>query len=166
MYTMAGRAHWPPVGRAYRPLGLPFRTCSPLKTALFPHFSYKVLGVLPRLVWSQRSCSASLFSQLWEYLRASRKWESINLGLSGSVGIKGHAVAEAVAEASKGVARALLYIVRASPSFLIYPSFKTFYYTFYQVSPGAALERIAWDVALTVLRVSLLQVQPPMTLKR
>ena len=84
-----------------------------------------------------------MFSQLWEYLRVSRKWESINLGLSGSVGIKGHAVAEAVAEAPKGVARALLYIVRASPSFLIYPSFKTFYYTFYQVSPGAALERIA-----------------------
>ena len=105
---------------------------SPLKTALFPHFSYKVLGVLPRLVWSQRSCSASLFSQLWEYLRASRKWESISLGLSGSVGIKGHAVAEAVAEAPKGVARALLYIVRASPSFLLHSSFKTFYHTFHQ----------------------------------
>ena len=58
---------------------------SPLKTALFPHFSYKVLGVLPRLVWS---CNASLFSQLWEYLRASRKWEPISLGLSESVGIK------------------------------------------------------------------------------
>ena len=47
------------------------------------------------------------------------------------VGIKGHAVAEAVAEAPKGVARALLYIVRASPSFLLHPSFKTFYHTFY-----------------------------------
>ena len=50
----------------------------------------------------------------------------------GRVGIKGHAVAEAVAEAPKGVARALLYIVRASPSFLLHPSFKTFYHTFHQ----------------------------------
>ena len=33
-----------------------------------------------------------------------------------SVGIKGHAVADAVAEAPTGVARALLYIVRGSPS--------------------------------------------------
>ena len=63
--------------------------------ALFPHFSYKVLGVLPRRVWSQRSCSALLFSQLWEDLRAFRKWESISLRLSGSVGIQNHAVAEA-----------------------------------------------------------------------
>ena len=39
--------------------------------------------------------------------------------------------AEAVAEELKGVARALLYIVRASPSFFIHPSFKTFYHTFY-----------------------------------
>ena len=34
------------------------------------------------------------------------------------VGIKGHAVAEVVAEAPKRVARALLYIVRASPFLL------------------------------------------------
>ena len=47
------------------------------------------------------------------------------------VGIKGHAVAEAVAEAPKGVARALLYIVRASPSFLLHPSYKSFYHTVY-----------------------------------
>ena len=53
-----------------------------------------------------------------------------HMGLT--VGIKGHAVAEAVAEAPKGVARALLYIVRASPSFLLHPSFKTFYHTFHQ----------------------------------
>ena len=78
---------------------------SPSKIALFPHFSYKVLGVLPRLVWSQRSCRASLLSQLWEDLRSFRKWESISLCLSGSVGIQGHAVAEA----PTGVARALLY---------------------------------------------------------
>ena len=88
---------------------------SPSKIALFPHFSYKVLGALPRLVWSQRSCRALLFSQLWEDLRAFRKWESISLRLSGSVGIEGHAVAEA----PTGVARALLYIVRGSPSFLL-----------------------------------------------
>ncbi len=103
---------------------------SPLKTVLFPQFSYKVLGGLPRLVWSQRSCSVSLFSQLWEHFRASTKWESISLGLSGSVGIKGHAMAEAVAEAPNGVARALLYIVGASPSFLLHPSYKLFYHTF------------------------------------
>ena len=36
----------------------------PLKTALFPHFSHWVLRVLPRLVWSQKSCNVSLFSQL------------------------------------------------------------------------------------------------------
>ena len=35
------------------------------------------------------------------------------------VRIKGHAVADAVAEAPKGVARALLYIVRPFPSFLL-----------------------------------------------
>ena len=73
-----------------------------------PIFSHWVLGVLPRQVWRQRSCSVSLFSQLWEYLRASRKWESIGLGLSGSVGMKGHVVAETVAEA---------------PAFLLHPSF-------------------------------------------
>ena len=49
------------------------------------------------------------------------------------VGIKGHAVADAVAEAPKGVARALLYIVRASPSFLLHPSYKSFYHTFHHV---------------------------------
>ena len=38
------------------------------------------------------------------------------------VGIKGHAMAGAVAEVPKGVARALLYIVRASPSFFIHHS--------------------------------------------
>ena len=43
-------------------------------------------------------------------------------------GIQGHAVAEA----PTGVARALLYIVRASPSFLLHPSYKTFYHTFHQ----------------------------------
>ena len=47
-----------------------------------------------------------------------------------TVGIKGHAEADAeadaVAEAPTGVARALLYIVRGSPSFLLHPSFKTF----------------------------------------
>ena len=115
---------------------------SPLKTALFPHFSHCVLGVLPRLVWSQKSCNVSLFSQLWEYLRATRKWESISLGLSGSVGIKGHAVAEAVAEAPKGVARALLYIVRGSPSFLLHPSYKTFYHTFHHSSRSTPVEAL------------------------
>ena len=79
---------------------------SPSKIALFPQFSYKVLGVLPRLVWSQRSCGASLLSQLWEDLRSFRKWECISLRLSGSVGIQAHAVAEA----PTGVARALLYV--------------------------------------------------------
>ena len=47
--------------------------------------------------------------------------------LVGPVGIKGHAVAEAVAEAPKGVARALLCF------FLLHPSFKTFYHTFHYV---------------------------------
>ena len=51
------------------------------------------------------------------------------------VGIKGHAVAEAVAEAPKGVARALLYIVRASPSFLHNPPSKTSYHTFHHSEP-------------------------------
>ena len=32
-----------------------------------------------------------------------------------------------------GVARALLYIVRASPSFLLHPSYQSFYRTFHQV---------------------------------
>ena len=49
------------------------------------------------------------------------------------VGIKGHAVAEAVAEAPKSVARAFLYIVRAFPSFLLHPLYKTFYHIFHQV---------------------------------
>ena len=55
-----------------------------------------------------------------------------------SVGIPGHAVAEA----PTGVARALLYIVRGSPSFLLsflinHQSYKLFYHTFHQVmSPG------------------------------
>ena len=48
-----------------------------------------------------------------------------------SVGIKGHAVADAVAEAPKGVARALLYIL----SLLLHPSFKTFYHTFHHAAP-------------------------------
>ncbi len=39
----------------------------------------------------------------------------------------------AVAEAPTGVARGLLYIVRGSPSFPLYRSFKTFYHTFHQV---------------------------------
>ena len=51
------------------------------------------------------------------------------------VGIQDHAVAgiqgHAVAEAPTGVARALLYIVRASPSFLLHPSYKSFYHTFH-----------------------------------
>ena len=47
------------------------------------------------------------------------------------VGIKGHAVAEA----PKDVARALLYIVRASPSFLHNPPSKTSYYTFHHSEP-------------------------------
>lgn len=65
-----------------------------------------VLRVLLRLVWSQKSGSA-WFSLLWKYLRAFRKWESISLGLSGSVEIQGHAVAKA----STGVARALLSLL-------------------------------------------------------
>ena len=54
------------------------------------------------------------------------------------VGTQGHAVAEA----PTGVARALLYIVRGSPSFLLsflihHQSYKLFYHTFHQVmSPG------------------------------
>ena len=74
-----------------------------------------------------------LFSQLWEHLRAFRKWESISLGLSGSVGTQDHAVAgiqdhavagiqgHAVAEAPTGVARALLYIL-SSLSIIEVPS--------------------------------------------
>ena len=48
------------------------------------------------------------------------------------VGIQDHAVAEA----PTGVARALLYIVRASPSFLLHPSYKTFYHTFHHTCSG------------------------------
>ncbi len=77
-----------------------------LKTALFPHFSHRVFGVLPRLVWGQRSCSAS-FIMLLDHLRAFGKWESISLSLSGSVGIQDHAVAgiqgHAVAETPTGM---------------------------------------------------------------
>ena len=43
--------------------------------------------------------------------------------------LKGHAVAET----PTAVARALLYIVRASPSFLLHPSYQSFYHTFHQV---------------------------------
>ena len=43
--------------------------------------------------------------------------------------LSGHAVAETPTV----VDRALLYIVRASPSFLLHPSYKTFYHTFHQV---------------------------------
>ena len=43
-----------------------------------------------------------------------------------NVGIKGYAVVEAVAEAPKGVARALLY----SQGFLLHLSFKTFYHRY------------------------------------
>ena len=88
------------------------------------------------------------FSQLWEYLRAFRKWVSISLGLSGSVGIQDHAVAgiqgHAVAEAPTGVARALLYIVRASPSFLLHPLYKSFYHTFHHLQ-----QVISWEDDIT-----------------
>ena len=50
-------------------------------------------------------------------------------------------MAEAVAEAPKGVARALLYIVRASPSFLLHPSYKSFYHTFLQDQCGCGTGR-------------------------
>ena len=102
----------------------------------FLFFPHRVLGVLLRLVWGQRYCRTSLFLQVWEDLRAFRKWESISLRLSGSVGIQGHAVAEA----PTGVARALLYIVRGSPSFLLsflihHQSYKLFYHTFHHYYP-------------------------------
>ena len=101
----------------------------------FLFFPHRVLGVLLRLVWGQRYCRTSLFLQVWEDLRAFRKWESISLCLSGSVGIQGHAVAEA----PTGVARALLYIVRGSPSFLLsflihHQSYKLFYHTFHHIA--------------------------------
>ena len=55
--------------------------------------------------------------------------------LAERVGIQDHAVAgiqgHAVAETPTGVARALLYIVRAS-SFLLHPLYKSFYHTFHQ----------------------------------
>ena len=57
------------------------------------------------------------------------------------VGIKGHAVAEAVAEAPKGVAHALLYIF--TPSFLLHPSYKSFYHTFHQKAHGWFLRWLA-----------------------
>ena len=56
-----------------------------------------------------------------------------------TVGIQDHAMAgiqgHAVTEAPTGVARPLLYmyIVRASPSFLFHPLYKSFYHTFHQV---------------------------------
>ena len=65
------------------------------------------------------------------------------------VGIKGHAVAEAVAEAPKGVARALLYIVRASPSFLLHPSYKSFYHTLYQ-SPLLTLVGVYSNISMHI----------------
>lgn len=93
---------------------LVFVFISPLKAALFLHFSNWVLGGLPRLGWSQKSCSVSLFLQLLEYLRTSRKWKSISLGLSGSVKIEGHAMAKVLAEAPTGMARVLLYCCTSS----------------------------------------------------
>ena len=45
-------------------------------------------------------------------------------------------MADAVAEAPTGVARALLYIVKGSPSFLLYSSYKSFYHTFHQFGFG------------------------------
>ena len=94
-------------------------------------FVFAVVGV-SQSIQEVRGAAVHLFSQLWEYLRASRSWKSISLGLSGSVGIKGRAVAETVAEAPKGISRALLYIVRAPPSFLHHLSLKKFYHTFHQ----------------------------------
>ena len=55
-------------------------------------------------------------------------WESISLRPSGSVEIQGHAVAEA----PTGMARALLYIARGSPPFLLHQSYKSFYHIFRQ----------------------------------
>lgn len=60
---------------------------SQLTTALFPYFSYRVLGILLRLVGVREAAALVWFSLLWEYFRAFRKWESTSLGLSGSVGI-------------------------------------------------------------------------------
>lgn len=106
-----------------------------LKTALFLNFSYKVLRVLLRLVWSQKSYSTSLILQVWEYHRTFKKWKSINLSLSGSIGIKGYILANVIAEVLKGIAYALLYIVRTSSSFFFHLLFKSFYYIFYYLRP-------------------------------
>ena len=62
---------------------------SPLKIALFPHFSHRVLEVLPRLVWGQRSCIASLIFAVVGLSESIQEVGVIILGLSGSVGING-----------------------------------------------------------------------------
>lgn len=64
---------------------------------LFPHFS---LGVLPRLAWGQRSCSASL---VFAVVGLSQCIEEVGVVMSGSVGIEGHAVAETPTEATRAL---------------------------------------------------------------
>ena len=64
------------------------------------------------------------------------------------IGIQGHAVAET----PTGVAHALLYIVRASPSFLLHRSFQSFYHTFHQCDPHHLLRER--PLAVNVLRMA------------
>lgn len=47
----------------------------------------------------------------WESFRVSRQWKPTSHGLTWSVGVRNHAVAEVVAEAPTDVARAFLYIL-------------------------------------------------------
>lgn len=136
-----------------------------LKRAFFPQFSYKVLEGLSRLVWSQKSCNASFFSHLWEHCRASTKWESISLGLNGSVGLKGYAMTEAVSEAPNDVAHMLFYIVGASLSYFFYLLYKLFYHNFHYtqsvpvVKPALLVQSLAVESALMPIQSNSFVVQ-------
>lgn len=81
-----------------------------LKTALFLYFSHWIWGVLPRLVWSQKSSISPSIQEVGVYLAY----------LSGSVWLQGHTVVEALT----GVARELLYIVGGISSLLWHPELR------------------------------------------
>ena len=94
---------------------LPLYLYSPLKTALFSHFSHRILGGLLRLVWSQRSSSACF---IFAAAGVSRSIQEVGV-YQPLPGWELEFRVNAEAEAPTGVALALLYIVRGSPPFCI-----------------------------------------------